>query len=123
MKILSTTNNKNDVTFKIEVDGNQWKEEFNKTKKNIAKNINIQGFRKGHVPTSIVDERVTPEQIAYQTLDKSQNNIIQELIKTKEFSNSNCLDSVNNIEIVELKGSEAPILNITFDLLPKVLKN
>lgn len=120
MKILSTKIKDNSQVFEIELDSKKWKEDFAKTKRNIAKNINIQGFRKGHVPANIIDERVSPDQVAYQTLDKNQNAIITELVKTKEFEKANCLDGVNNLEIVKINGDKAPTIRVYFDTMPKV---
>ncbi len=120
MKILSTKIKDNSQVFEIEVDASFWKEEFAKTKKNIAKNISVQGFRKGHVPANIIDERVSPEQVAYQTLDKNQNAIITDIIHSKEFEKSNCLDAVNKLEVIKLSGDKAPVLKVSFDLVPKV---
>lgn len=121
MKILSIKSKDNSQVFEVEVDASFWKEEFAKTRKNIAKNISVQGFRKGHVPANIIDERVSPEQVAYQTLDKNQNKIITDIVHSKEFEKSDCLDSVSGLEIVKLSGDKAPVIKVSFELVPKVI--
>lgn len=119
MKILSTKREKNSTVFEIELDSKTWKESFAKEKKNIASNISIQGFRKGHVPANIIEERVSPDQVAYQTLERMQNTIVNDLVKDKDFEKQDCLDVVNNLQIVKINGDKAPTLKVYFDNVPK----
>lgn len=118
MKILSVKNNKNDATFEIELEAKSWKTSLASTKKNLAKNIQIQGFRKGHVPQAEIDKRISDAEVAMRTLEKQQNQIIQDVINSKEFKDSDCIDSVSKLEVVKLEPT--PIIKVNFELVPKV---
>lgn len=118
MKILSVKNNKTDCTFTIELDAKKWKDSLAKTKKEIAKNIQVQGFRKGHVPQAEIDKRVSNAQVAYQALEKQQNDMVKEILASKEFKDSDCIDSVSKMEIDKLEPT--PLLKVSFELMPKV---
>lgn len=118
MKILSVKNNKFDATFEVELDAKTWKDSIAKTKKDLAKNIQIQGFRKGHVPQAEIDKRISDTEVAMRALDKQQNLIIQKILESKEFKDSDCLDSVNKLEVVKLQPT--PVINVGFELVPKV---
>ena len=121
MKILSVKNEKNSVVFAIQLDLATWKKDFANAKKNIAKNISIPGFRKGKVPANIIDERITPAQVAYEALDKNQHKYIGEIVKAPEFEKANCIDAVNNLTIDKLDADKsAPELKISFDAVPEV---
>ncbi|XQP55472.1 MAG: trigger factor [Mycoplasmoidaceae bacterium] len=118
MKILSTKNDKLETSFSIELDAKKWKDSYAKAKTNLAKNIQIQGFRKGHVPQAEIDKRVSPADITMRALEKEQNELIQQVIDSKEFKDSNCIDSVKNISIEKIEPT--PVLKITFENVPKV---
>lgn len=122
MKILSVKNNKFNSVFEIELDDAQWKQAFNNTKKNIAKNVSIPGFRKGHVPQAKLDEMYPAEQIAYNTIQNRGflNKVVEEIMQSQQFQDSDCLDSVKNIEIARMYSTKAPVLNVYFDLVPQV---
>lgn len=118
MKILSVKNNKTDCTFEVELDAKSWKTSIANTKKDLAKNIQIQGFRKGHVPQAEIDKRISKQEVAMRALDKQQNAIVQDIIKSKEFKDSDCIDSVNKMEIAKLEPT--PVIKVSFELVPKV---
>ncbi len=88
------------------------------TKKNLAKNIQIQGFRKGHVPQVEIDKRISPMDVAMRTLEKQQNQMVREILESKEFKDSDCIDSVNKMEVVKL--DPVPVIKVSFELVPKV---
>lgn len=118
MKILSVKNNKTYITFEVELDSKKWKDSFAKTKANVAKNIQIQGFRKGHAPQSEIDKRVSSIDVAMRTLDKEQNSIVQQIIDSKEFKDESCIDAVSKMEVVKLEPT--PVLKISFDAVPEI---
>lgn len=118
MKILSVKNNKTDATFEVELDAKSWKDSLAKTKKDLAKNIQIQGFRKGHVPQAEIDKRISKQEVAMRALEKQQNALIQAVIDSKEFKDSDCLDSVSRLEVVKLEPT--PIVKVSLELVPKV---
>lgn len=118
MKILSVKNNKYDSVFEIELDAKQWKTDLANAKKDVVKNIQIPGFRKGHVPQAEIDKRYSKAQIAMNALERQQNKMIQDILNSKEFKESDCIDSVSKMEIVKLEPT--PVLKISFELVPKV---
>ncbi|XQP55177.1 MAG: trigger factor [Mycoplasmoidaceae bacterium] len=118
MKILSVKNEKNQTVFEVELEAKTWKTSLANTKKNLAKNIQIQGFRKGHVPQAEIDKRISDAEIAMRTLEKQQNQIIQDVVASKEFKDSNCIDSVSKLDVVRLQP--IPIIKVGFELVPKV---
>ncbi len=118
MKILSVKNNKNDCTFEIELDAKPWKTSIANEKKNIAKNIQIQGFRKGHVPQAEIDKRVSKQDVAMRALERNQNKMVQDILASKEFKDSDCIDSVSRMEITKLEPT--PVVKVSFELVPEV---
>ncbi|MCQ3908267.1 MAG: trigger factor [Mycoplasmoidaceae bacterium] len=78
----------------------------------------MQGFRKGHVPQAEIDKRISDAEVAMRTLEKQQNQIIQDIIASKEFKDSNCIDSVSKLEVVKLEPT--PVIKVNFELVPKV---
>lgn len=122
MKILSVKKENNAYAFAVELDFAAWKKEFAAAKSSIAKNIQIPGFRKGKVPAKLIDEKITPAQVAYQALEKNQTKYIEEIIKSKEFEKEDCIDSVCGLDVTKIDADKsAPQLVIKFDAVPKVL--
>lgn len=118
MKVLSVKNNKNDCTFEVELSAKDWRDGTIQTRKNIAKNIQVQGFRKGHIPQAEIDKRISSMDVAMRTLEKLQNKIISDIIASNEFKNSDCIDSVNKMEIAKLEP--VPVIKVSFEMVPKV---
>lgn len=118
MKILSVKNNETNSMFEVELGAKTWKTCLVNTKNNVARNIQIPGFRKGHIPQAELDRRISKQEIAMRALEKQQNTIIQDVIASSEFKKSNCIDSVNKMEVSKLEPT--PVLKIYFDLIPKV---
>lgn len=122
MKILSTKLDKNNVIFTVELDSNQWSNAYSSAKNVIAKNIQIPGFRKGHVPTNIIDDKVDPIAIGEKAINKLQSKLIDSIIQTNEFKNSKCLDSCIGIQILKFDANHSsPQLNFTFELKPTII--
>lgn len=120
MKILSVKKNEKSIAFEVELDQKQWTVDFNNTKKVIAKDLQLPGFRKGHVPAAKVDEYFPAERVALETLNRTQNKTIGEIVKSEEFEKADCLDSVSGLELVKMNGANAPVIKVSFDVIPVV---
>lgn len=120
MKILSVKKQEHSLVFEVELDAKAWKKAFNNEKNRLAKNIQIPGFRKGHVPANLIEERINPNQVAYEALNRQNEPMVKEIMETKEFKDSDCLDAVSSLDIVKLDADKAPIVKVGFDLVPQV---
>jgi len=120
MKFLSVKKNDKSVTFEVELDEKQWKIDFGNAKKAIGKNLQIPGFRKGHVPAAKLDEIYPAERVALEALERGQNRMINEIVKSAEFEKEECLDSVSKLEIVKINGTNAPVIKVSFDAVPTI---
>ncbi|MCQ2748084.1 MAG: trigger factor [Mycoplasmoidaceae bacterium] len=78
----------------------------------------MQGFRKGHVPQAEIDKRVSDTEVAMRALESLQNKLVEELFKTKEFQESDCLDSISNLKVI--KFAPTPVIDVSVELVPKV---
>lgn len=81
MKIDHINREEKTIKYVIKLEQNEWKEIFNSTKKDLKKNLQIKGFRKGNVPDKIASEYVTNEKIFGASIDKISNLIDKEFFK------------------------------------------
>ena len=81
MKITDVKKENNKVILTIQPDSKNWVDELSKTRKRLAKNIAIPGFRKGHAPQKVIDQSITINQVISSTLDKFVNEIVNKFIK------------------------------------------
>ncbi|MCQ2956865.1 MAG: trigger factor [Mycoplasmoidaceae bacterium] len=71
------------------------------------------------MPQAEIDKRISKQEVAMRALERSQNKMIQDILGSKEFKDSNCIDSVSKMEVVKLEPT--PVLKINFELVPEVL--
>lgn len=83
MSIIKTTENPETTIYIVEVDNNKWKTIQNKIRKQLEKNVDIPGFRKGHAPQAKLNEYVTNMDV----LPRASQEILNETIDSfwKEF--------------------------------------
>ena len=62
--------------LKVTVDGQQWKDATSKAFKKLANEVEIKGFRKGHVPLEMAKKVISNQQVFYQGAE----NIAQEAL-------------------------------------------
>jgi len=120
MKILSVKKNKFSYDFEVQLDEKQWKVDFANAKKSLAKNLQIPGFRKGHVPAAKVDEIYPLERVVIEALNRGQRKLIEEVLKSPEFEKEDCLDSVSALDIAKFNGANAPVVKVTLEAVPEV---
>ena len=80
MKIIDTKKENNKIVYTIEANHEEWKKQLANTKKRLAKNLSLHGFRKGHVPQKIIDETISLGQVINSSLDKFVNNLANDFI-------------------------------------------
>ena len=85
MKIIDTKKENNKVIMTIKADSELWSKELAKTKKQLAKNLSIPGFRKGHAPQKIIDEHITMNQVISETVNKYVNQLIDKFMSEDVF--------------------------------------
>ena len=86
---IKLTNNKENGNHIVTmtVTGDDWTKTLDKTKKELTKNLEIKGFRKGHVPANIADKYVTDQHVQGKAseiiIDKEYAKILEKLQEEK----------------------------------------
>jgi len=55
--------------LKVTVDGQQWTDAQAKAKKKVAQNIQVPGFRKGHVPANMIDRYINNREVMLEAAE------------------------------------------------------
>lgn len=63
------------------IDGDKWKEALKKAFNKLSKNLEIKGFRKGQVPTSLAKKYVTDEATWYEAANELSNDAFKDALK------------------------------------------
>ncbi len=101
-------------TLTIEESGEKIKNLTNQVIKEIAKQVNIPGFRKGHVPASVIKARykdVIKEEVAKKFVSEELKNILQE-------KNLSPVSPDITFGDIELKGDTLK-LKVAFEVAPE----
>ncbi len=101
-------------TLTIEESGEKIKNLTNQVIKEIAKQVNIPGFRKGHVPASVIKARykdVIKEEVAKKFVSEELQNILQE-------KNLSPVSPDITFGDIELKGDTLK-LKVAFEVAPE----
>ena len=67
----------------VTVDGEKWTKAVNKAFNKIAKNVTIDGFRKGCAPKQLLEKRVRAEERYLQAIDDNANTWMREAMDEK----------------------------------------
>ena len=123
LKVIKITNHEQSVDFEVELDLSDFASQVKKTKEKIYKSYSLTGFRKGHVPSEIVDKHINNESIFYQALYDLNEKIVHEIITLEDFTNSKALDAAIGYQIINLGDNKtiAPIVKVTFEKVPRIL--
>ena len=99
----------------VTVDGEKWTKAVNKAFNKIAKNVTIDGFRKGYAPKALVEKRVRPEERYLQAIDDNANTWMREAMDEKNLVPI----SRPELDIRTMDGDHAELV-FTFAVYPEV---
>ena len=122
MKITDIKKENNKVIFTIQPDSKNWVDELSKTKKRLAKNIAIPGFRKGHAPQKVIDQSITINQVISSTLDKFINEIANKFIKEEAHKHEDIIVGSLKIDLKTVNDSNIT-LSFIFEKQPTIELN
>ncbi|WP_412031799.1 trigger factor [Metamycoplasma buccale] len=100
------------------INGKDWEEAKEKAKIELRKNVQIKGFRKGHVPPREADKYLSK----FEILDKALHNSIEKIYDEKILSQVEPSDEVigsPSLNITELLEDKATI-EVSFPIHPEV---
>ena len=97
----------------VEVENNKWVEAQEKAFKKISENFEKDGFRKGHVPTSIVKKEVSEQAIAVEAIDFAAQEALEAGV------NEHNLELVARPEIVNIDGVSKDACTLVFKVTVK----
>ncbi|MBQ7220943.1 MAG: trigger factor [Synergistaceae bacterium] len=75
---------KNIVRIKLEIEASEFMKALNKTLTELSQQVNIPGFRKGHIKRSVLEMRFGKEAIYNEALDKIMPDQIKQMIDDYE---------------------------------------
>ncbi len=122
MKITDVKKENNKVILTIQPDSKNWVDELSKTKKRLAKNIAIPGFRKGHAPQKVIDQSITINQVISSTLDKFVNEIVNKFIKEESHKYEDIIVGSLKVDLKTINDSNIT-LSFIFEKLPTIELN
>ncbi|MGC8926765.1 MAG: trigger factor [Myxococcota bacterium] len=86
----------------VEIDPQYYKDEFEKTIKDVIKNVAIKGFRPGKVPRSIV-ERLYGNEIKEDVIHKIEKEFIEEYIEENKIEIVSKINPTHNMDEKNLR--------------------
>ena len=75
---------KNIVRIKLEIDASEFTKALNKTLSELSQQVNIPGFRKGHVKRSVLEMRFGKDAIYNEALDKIMPDQLKQIVEDYE---------------------------------------
>jgi trigger factor len=99
----------------VTVEGQQWKDAVDKAFKKIAKNVKIDGFRKGHVPTGMIEKKVSMEERYAQAIEDNANEWMRDAFKELDLNPI----SQPQLDVKSMSADKAELV-FTFAVMPEV---
>ncbi|MGC7154671.1 trigger factor [Metamycoplasma hominis] len=117
---MSRTLNKkeSELTIEYTIQGEQWENAKEKARKALRANVQIDGFRKGHVPAFEADKRINPIEVYQKALDSILDNIYKEQIISQITKDDEIVGHAN-LRIKDINEEKAEI-SFVFPLFPEV---
>lgn len=63
------------------VEGEEWKNAYDKAFRKISKNVSVDGFRKGKVPAGMLKKMVNVQSVCYQAVEDNANDWLQKALE------------------------------------------
>ncbi len=114
--------NKEFIKFDYEISGDNWKNATKAAKKELVKNIKIDGYRPGsEAHTQKASSMVKDDQAWMGAIDKVANKAIKELVATEEFKSieDEVVNAPANLEVKSVSAEKA-VISFVFQKLPEV---
>ena len=70
--------------LEVTISGDEWKNAVKKAFNKIAKNVTIDGFRKGSAPKAMIEKRIPAAERFMQAIEDNANHWLQEALKEKD---------------------------------------
>ena len=84
MKIEKNLTAKAEIELKVTLDAKEIESYLDQAAKEFAKNVQIKGFRKGHVPRNIIEENYGKDVLIDVMLDLKLSNIYQKALEEEK---------------------------------------
>ena len=114
--------NKEFIKFDYEISGDDWKNATKSAKKDLVKNIKIDGYRPGsEAHTKKASAMVKDDQAWMSAIDKVANKAIKELVASEEFKSieDEVVNAPANLEVKSVSAEKA-VIAFAFQKLPEV---
>lgn len=110
------TQEKSKITYKIEVEKEEFDKYYEQTLANFAKEVNVKGFRKGFVPKDVAERNVDLSMVLSYTAE--------DCIKDKwvEIVNKDKLEAIDQpqIEVLKIAKGDSFEFKATVEVLPEI---
>ena len=90
----------------VTIEGNKWAEAKKKAFNKLLKNLQIKGFRKGQVPTSLANKYINDAQVNAEAVNSVTNETFEEVLKEHEVD----LIDRASLDIKELDNDKATLV-------------
>ncbi len=99
----------------VTIEGDQWHAAVKKAFNKICKNVKLDGFRKGHVPTAMLEKKVSKEERYAQAIEDNANEWMRDAFKELD------LNPISQPQLdVKSMSEEKAELVFTFAVMPEV---
>jgi len=99
----------------VKIEGEEWTKAVEKAFNKIAKNVTINGFRKGHAPKALLEERVSKAERQMQAVEDNANDWMRKALS------ENDLNPISQPQLdVKSVSDESVELVFTFAVMPTV---
>lgn len=72
------------VDLFVTIEGEEWKKAVDKAFDKLAKNVQVDGFRKGQAPKNIIEKRISKAERLYTAVDENANDWMRKALEENE---------------------------------------
>ncbi len=119
MKIIKNEIDGNYTNLTVEADQNTWKDLQNKTFNKLSKSLNIQGFRKGHIPLAVAKQKISEREVIANAVNPMIDQLYKDINQTNEFNKDKIIIDALSVDVREVSKDKLVVL-FKFENYPEI---
>lgn len=120
MSVFKREIKNNEVIYSVTTTKELWEKSQKDAHENLAKKVEVKGFRKGHAPKNLTEAQINHNELFDNAINLVGQHYHQLLIKNKEFIDDNVVHNSLRIDVVPESLKSLPTILFIVDKFPEV---
>jgi len=108
---------KNVVKIKVNFEADEFVDALKKALRELSRDLNIPGFRRGHAPRKVIEMRVGRDALYNETLEKLLSNAVPQILEDYDLET---IDQPSLLSAGDIREGQPVSCELSFEVMPEV---